>query len=103
MGLKKRQYSGEFKAKVALAAIREQGTLQNLASRFGVNPNMISKWKQQALCQMSEGFSKKQERQTLDQEELLKSLHAKIGELTVEKDFLEQASRKLGLGGYKKW
>lgn len=64
---------------------------------------MISKWKQQALCQMSEGFSKRKESQSLDQEELLKSLHAKIGELIVEKDFLKQASRKLGLVCYKKW
>lgn len=43
MGLKKKQYSTEFKAKVALAAIREEGMLQQLASKFSINPNMVSK------------------------------------------------------------
>lgn len=103
MSLKKKQYSAEFKAKVALAAIREEGTLGQLSSKFGINPNMISKWKQQALSNLSVGFSKKQECRQLTQEEEIKTLHAKIGELTVERDFLEQASRKLGLGGLKRW
>jgi len=70
MGPKKQQH-GEFKPKVGVAAIREEGTLQNLAYVIG--------WIQQALCQMRKGFSKKQERQSLDQEEVLKSLHTKIG------------------------
>lgn len=100
---KKKQYSAEFKAKVALAAIREEGTLQQLSSHYGVNANVISKWKQQVLAQMSDLFSNKRERQDLNQEETLKSLHAKIGELTVQKDFLEEASKRLGLGGLKKW
>lgn len=103
MGLKKKQYSAEFKAKVALAAIREEGTLQQLASKFSVNPNMVSKWKQQALSQLSNAFSKKQVYQQMGQEEEIRTLHAKIGELTVERDFLEDTSRKLGLGGYRKW
>ena len=100
---KKRQYSAEFKAKVALSAIREEGTLAQLSSHYGINANMISKWKQQALAQMSDVFSNKRDRQDFNQEETLKSLHAKIGELTVERDFLEQASKRLGLGGLKKW
>lgn len=103
MSQKKRQYTAEIKAKVALAAIREEGTLSELSSRYGVHPNLISKWKQQALQSLSQSFSGKQERQQLNSEEELKLLHAKIGELTIEKDFLEQASRRLGLGGYKKW
>ena len=49
MTQKKRTFSPEFKAKVALASIREEGTLAQLASRYGINPNMVSKWKQQAL------------------------------------------------------
>ena len=100
---KKRQYSAAFKAKVALSAIREEGTLVQLSSHYGINANMISKWKQQALAQMSDLFSNKRIHQELNQEEALKSLHAKIGELTVERDFLEQASKRLGLGGLKKW
>jgi len=98
---KKRQFSAEFKAKVALSAIREEGTLAELASLYTINPNMISKWKQQALAQMAEGFSKNKVQQQVNLDEEMKTLHAKIGELTIEKDFLEQASKKLGV--YKKW
>jgi transposase len=103
MSQKKRQYSADFKAKVALAAIREEGTLSELSSKYGVNANIISRWKQQALLSLGQSFSGKQERQQLNSEEEIKLLHAKIGELTIERDFLEQASRRLGLGGYKKW
>lgn len=103
MSLKKRKYSAEFKAKVALSALREEGTLAELSSKFGIHANMISKWKQQALHHMGEGFCKKSDRAPVSQEEEIRMLHAKIGELTVDLDFLEKASRKLGLGGYKRW
>lgn len=103
MTQRKRTYSAEFKAKVALSAIREEGTLAQLASKYRVNPNMVSKWKQQALQQMAEGFTKKGHLAPLQSEEEIKDLHAKIGQLTVERDFLEDASRRLGLGGLKKW
>lgn len=100
---RKRRYSAAFKAKVALSAIREEGTLAQLSSKYRVNPNMVSKWKQQALQQMAEGFCKKSSLAPLQSQEEIKELHAKIGQLTVERDFLEDASRKLGLGGLKKW
>ena len=101
MAISRRQFSAEFKAKVALSAIREEGTLAELSSRYNINPNMISKWKQQALGQMAEGFSKNKVQIQTNLDADLKTLHAKIGELTIEKDFLEQASKKLGV--YKKW
>ncbi len=53
---KRRNYSTEFKAKVALAAIRGDGTMAELASRYDIHPNMITKWKRQALAGMKEGF-----------------------------------------------
>ena len=53
---KRRQYSAELKAKVALAAIRGDGTIAELASRYKVHPNMITKWKRAALDSMKEGF-----------------------------------------------
>ncbi len=87
--MKKRQkYSSEFKAKVALSAIREEGTLSELSSRHGINPNLISRWKQQALSGLGDVFSGKQERRQETNEQEIKTLHAKIGQLTVEKDFL---------------
>jgi len=97
MNKKRNQYSSEFKAKVALAAIREEGSLSELSSRFGVNGNMISRWKKQALHGMADTFSGKHEHVQLSNDQQIKVLHAKIGQLTVEKDFLEDASRRLGL------
>lgn len=103
MTQRKRTFSAEFKAKVALAAIREEGTLAQLASKYNVNPNMVSKWKQQALQQFGQLFDKKNAALPLSSEEEIQKLHAKIGQLTIENDFLQTASRKLGLGGGKKW
>ena len=93
----RKKYSSEFKAKVALAAIREEESLSELSSRFGVNANMISRWKKQALANMSEIFSGKYENAQITNNKLVQSLHAKIGELTVEKDFLQSVSNKLGI------
>jgi len=103
MSVKKKTYSAEFKSKVALAAIREEGTLSDLSSRFSVNTNMISKWKKQALISFSDIFSNKRETIQVSNDQQIKGLHAKIGELTVEKDFLQEASVKLGLRGGKTW
>lgn len=94
MGAAKRKtYTAEFKAKVALEAIREERTLSELASKFGVHANQISKWKKEALEGMSDIFSTKREKQDHDHEKQIEKLHAKIGELTIERDFLERASR----------
>ena len=97
MSKKRNQYSSDFKAKVALAAIREEESLSQLSSKYGVNANMISRWKKQALMGLTEIFSGKYERTELSNDQQIKALHAKIGQLTVEKDFLEDVSRRLGL------
>lgn len=99
----KKIYSAEFKSKVALAAIREEGTLSELSSRFRVNANMISKWKKRALESFSDIFSNRRETIQVSNDYQIKELRAKIGELTVEKDFLQVASVKLGLRGGRMW
>ena len=103
MSVKRKSHSPEFKSKVALAAIREEGSLSELSSRFSVNANMISKWKKQALCSFSDIFSGRRENIQITNDQQIKELHAKIGELTVEKDFLQTASVKLGLRGGRQW
>ena len=96
---KKTKYSAIFKIKVALSAIREEGALNELSARYGVNANMISKWKKQALNNINGAFSGKNERSEVSNDQQIKQLHAKIGELTVEKDFLQDVYEKLGRNG----
>jgi transposase len=88
---KRKRYSAEFKAKVALEAIKGEQTMSELASRFGLHPNMIANWKRQAINNMAESFSSKAERNRTADDKQINDLHAKIGQLTVERDFLAKA------------
>ena len=88
---KRKRYSAEFKARVALEALKGESTVHELASRFGVHPNMIAQWKRQAVAGMADSFKSKSERNDALDEEQMKELHAKIGQLTVERDFLAKA------------
>jgi transposase len=88
---KRRNFSTEFKAKVALAVIRGDGTLAELASRYGIHPNMITKWKKQALAGIKEGFGRNSHARDNHREVEIKTLQAKVGELIVERDFLAKA------------
>ncbi len=99
----RKSHSAEFKAQVALAAIREDATIAELCARYGVHATLIHRWKKEALATIAAGFSSKVPRQDQDHATEIKELHAKIGQLTVEKDFLENASKRLGLLGGKKW
>jgi transposase len=88
---KRRNFSAAFKAKVALEALRGDQTLAELAGRHKVHPNLITKWKRQASSGMVDVFSGKKGAREGSHEVEIKDLHAKIGELTVEKDFLSKA------------
>jgi transposase len=88
---RRKRYSADFKAKVALEAIRGDQTIHELASRYELHPNMITNWKRQAIDNMAEAFSSKSERSNKGDDTQIKELHAKIGELTVERDFLAKA------------
>jgi len=88
---KRKRYAAEFKAKVALEAIKGEQTISELASHYGLHPNMISNWKRQAINNMAATFSGKVDRTRKNEEARIKDLHAKIGQLTVERDFLAKA------------
>jgi transposase len=89
--MKRNRYSAEFKAKVALEAIKGEQTMAELATRFSLHPNMITNWKRQAINNMTSAFSNKSEKNHSMNEAQLKDLHAKIGQLTIERDFLAKA------------
>ncbi len=92
MKKQRRNHSAAFKAKVALEAAKEEKTLAELSQQFGVHVQQISAWKRQLLAQVSEVFESGADKQR-DFESEVKDLRAKIGELTMERDFL---SNKLG-------
>jgi transposase len=98
----RKNHSAGFKAQVALAAIREDATIAELTAKYGIHATLIHRWKKEAIEAMAAGFSGKQERQQNDHTAEVKELHAKIGQLTVERDFLVDASKRLGLFGGKK-
>ena len=88
----RRNHSPAFKAKVALEAAKEERTIAELSREYGVHANQIGAWKKQLLDGAADLFTSGSEKKR-DQEEIVKELHAKIGELTVERDFFV---RKLG-------
>jgi transposase len=95
MSRKRRRFSAEFKARVALEALSGEHTHSELAGKYGVHPNQISQWKKQAKEGIVASFSGKAKSDGQDSEATIKELHAKIGQLTVEKDFLQQAFAKI--------
>ena len=87
MSKKRQQYSSEFKAKVALAAIRGDETVPQLATRYGLHPTQVNAWKRQLTSQASELFARgRGGSSTTDAQ--VEELYRVIGQLTVEKDFL---------------
>ena len=93
MSKKRNKYRAEFKAKVALAAVKNEETVSELAARFGIHPTMISNWKRSLLDGAADIFDKghKNRKQNEAHED---ELYRQIGRLQVERDFL---SKKLSL------
>lgn len=91
---KRRNHSPQFKAKVALAALTGEQTLAQLAQRFDVHPNQITAWKRQ-LFDGAAGMFESGSATAGDSEAKIRELHAKIGELTMERDFLDRGLARL--------
>ena len=100
---KRKNHSADFKARVALEAIREELTLSKLAKKYGVHANQISTWKRAAIENMAATFTKRGAAPEGVSAAEVETLHSKIGHLVVERDFLADASHQLlGTRG-KKW
>ncbi len=89
MSRKRKQYSPEFKAKVAIAAIKNEETIAELAAKHQVHPTMINNWKKALLEGASDLFDKGQKSKK-NQDATLDKLYRKIGQLEVENDFLSK-------------
>ena len=96
----RRNHGAAFKAKVALEAIKGEQTLSQLAERFQVHPNQITQWKKKLLAEAEEIFTSGRKHESAQPS--VKELHAKIGQLAVENDFLSVALGRITEPGAKR-
>ena len=102
MRRKRRTHSPDFKAKVALAAINGDMTLPELVKKFDVHANQILDWKKQLLANAPDTFGKGAQK-TEESAETIEQLHAKIGQLMMENDFLERGLERIHGPRGKNW
>lgn len=93
MKKKRRTHKPDFKAKVALAALKGELTLAELSAKYDVHQNQVTEWKRQLLENTDQAFGG--QKASEDTEAKIQALHAKIGQLTVENDFLEQGLTRI--------
>ncbi len=86
----RKNYTSEFKAKVALEAVRGRLTINEIAKQFGVHPNQISKWKKQFLESLPQVFENPVRKAGVQNEELVNQLYQQIGQLKVELDWVKR-------------
>ena len=91
----RKRFSGEFKTKVAVEAIKGYYTLSEIATQHGVHPNQVTHWKKQALEALPDLLEDKRHKKKEDHEALVSELYQQIGQLKVELDWLK---KKSGLG-----
>lgn len=87
----KKTFSSSFKSKVALVALKGEKTIPEISQDFGVHPTQISNWKKQLLDNADSLFEDNRKNQKNEDNKQIEKLHAKIGQLTLENDFLEKA------------
>lgn len=103
---KRNEYSAEYKAKVVIEVLKEEKTLSEIASREGINPNQIGNWKREFLENAGRVFAqnkleKEAAKRLQELEAKEKAYQAKVGQLTLEVDFLKECSRKIYGAGWK--
>jgi len=99
MTRKRRTHSPEFKARVALEALKELKPIHQIASENEVYPAQVAQWKKELKARMAELFERKNGRSKEAEEEKrrIASLERKVGQLTIERDWLEKKSKELGI------
>ena len=93
----RKRYPGNFKAKVAVVAIKSEDTIAELSSKFEIHRVQIMRWKKEALTALPDVFSAGKDRKKQDQEKLIEELYKQIGQLKVENDWLKKNLRKIGI------
>jgi transposase-like protein len=91
----RRKFTGAFKAKVAIEALKERESLAELSKHYEVHPNIITKWKKEFLENSAYVFD--QQSKETEKEIDIEKLYAKIGQLEIENDYLKKNLRKIGL------
>ncbi len=94
MARKRRRFTAEFKGRVALEALQERDSVQAIAARHELHPNQVTAWKRQLLDAVPEVFAKGAGKLAQGHETKIRDLHAKIGELTVERDFFRRGLKR---------
>ena len=97
MAGKRRRFTVEFKARVVRAALREDKTLAELASQFGVHPNQITDWKRQVLEAMPAVFGRRKAADARASEAHEARLYEQVGKLQVELEWMKKKARQLGI------
>jgi transposase-like protein len=92
---RRKTYDDNFKARVALEAIKGERTIAEIAGQFEVHPNQITKWKRQLLENVSEVFSRKRDPEIEDLRRLVEELYKKIGQQNIELEFLKKKYKQI--------
>ena len=103
MAGKRKRYPAEFKARVALEALRGELTVSQLATKHGMHQTLIGDWKRQAMDGLAMVLSGKADAKEGMREEDVEKLHAKTGQWAVERDFLAKASGRSARSGDGRW
>lgn len=93
----RKRYPGNFKAKVAVAAIKSEDTIAELSSKFEVHRAQIMRWKKEALTALPDIFSTAEDKKKRDREKLIEELYNQIGRLKVENDWLKKNLSKIDI------
>ena len=93
---RRKRYDSRFKAQVALEAIKNQQTIAQIASEYGVHPTQVNQWKKQVLDQLPHLFTKERSQTTSDTDSLVAELYRQIGQLKVELDWLQKKTQPFG-------